>query len=461
VTRDFDDAAAPGMTIVASAEPDMTIQDRSTLSGSPAGAKFRAYSPAGFRRTPYWERLSPDYRVLFDSVTEVLPFRVNDFTLEHLIDWTAPDGDPMFRLMFPQEGMLTGAQVAAVARAKAEGREPLRAVVRDIRESLNPHPAGQQTDNRAWLDGEPVDGIQHKYAETVLFFPSAGQTCHAYCSFCFRWAQFVGEPDWKIQAREAAQAAAYLRAHPEVTDILITGGDPAIMPTRVLARYIEPFLEVESLRTIRIGTKALSYWPGRFTKDDDADDLMRLFERVVASGRHLAVMAHLNHWRELEPAPVQDAVARLRGAGAVLRTQGPILANINDDADTWARLWERSVALGMVPYYMFMERDTGPADYFRVPLLRAWEIYTDAQRRVSGLARSARGPVMSAHPGKVVLDGPVETGAGAALSLRFLQARDAALTGRPFLARYDDRAGWLDDLRPAPGTAFPHERPPE
>jgi L-lysine 2,3-aminomutase len=233
------------------------------------------------------------------------------------------------------------------------------------------------------------------------------------------------------------------------------------MPTRVLARYIEPFLEVESLRTIRLGTKALSYWPGRFTTDDDADDLMRLFERVVASGRHLAVMTHLNHWRELEPTPVQDAVTRLRGAGATLRTQAPILANINDDAETWARLWERSVALGMVPYYMFMERDTGPADYFRVPLLHAWQIYTDAQRRVSGLARSARGPVMSAHPGKVVLDGPVETGSGAALSLRFLQARDAALTGRPFLAEYDDRAGWLDDLRPTPGTAFPHERPPE
>jgi KamA family protein len=363
----------------------------------------------------------------------------------------------MFRLMFPQEGMLSEAQVAAVARARQEGGAPLRAVVRDIRESLNPHPAGQQTDNRAWLDGAPVDGLQHKYAETVLFFPSAGQTCHAYCSFCFRWAQFVGEPDWKIQAKEAAQAAAYLRAHPEITDILITGGDPAIMPTRVLARYIEPFLKVETLRTIRIGTKALSYWPGRFTTDDDADDLMRLFERVVASGRHLALMAHLNHWRELEPEPVQAAVARLRGTGAVIRTQAPILAHINDDAETWARLWERSVALGMVPYYMFVERDTGPAEYFRVPLLRAWDVCTEAQRRVSGLARSARGPVMSAHPGKIVLDGPVETGTGPALSLRFLQARDPALTGRPFLARHDAGAAWLDALRPLPGLSFPHE----
>jgi len=241
--------------------------------------------------------------------------------------------------------------------------------------------------------------------------------------------------------------------------VLITGGDPLIMPTRVHERYVEPFLEVESVRTIRIGTKALSYWPGRFTTDADADGLMRLFERVVASGRHLAVMAHLNHWRELEPPAVEAAIRRVRASGAVIRTQAPILAHINDEADVWARLWERSVALGMVPYYMFMERDTGPSAYFRVPLLRAWEIFTDAQRRVSGLARAARGPVMSAHPGKVVLDGPVETGAGTALSLRLLQARDQALTGRPFLARHDDRAGWLDELRPQAGP-FPFEGAP-
>ncbi len=437
----------------------MTIQDRSTLAGLPAVSKFKAYTAAGFQRTPYWERLSPGYRALFETVSEVLPFRVNDFALEHLIDWDDPLADPMFRLLFPQEGMLTEAQVAAVARGRAEGRERLRQVVRCVREVLNPHPAGQQTDNRAWLDGTPVDGIQHKYGETVLFFPSAGQTCHAYCSFCFRWAQFVGEADWKIQAREARQAVAYLRAHPEVTDVLITGGDPLIMPTRVLERYVEPFLEVESVRTIRIGTKALSYWPGRFTTDADADGLMRLFERVVASGRHLAVMAHLNHWRELEPPAVEAAIRRVRASGAVIRTQAPILAHINDAADVWARLWERSVALGMVPYYMFMERDTGPSAYFRVPLLRAWEVFTDAQRRVSGLARAARGPVMSAHPGKVVLDGPVETGAGAALSLRLLQARDPALTGRPFLARHDDRAAWLDDLRPLAGR-FPFEGAP-
>ena len=92
------------------------------------------------------------------------------------------------------------------------------------------------------LDGEPVAGVQHKYRETVLFFPSAGQTCHAYCTYCFRWAQFVGLEDPKFANSEAEVLVRYLRKHPEVTSVLFTGGDPMVMRTKVLRRYVEPLL---------------------------------------------------------------------------------------------------------------------------------------------------------------------------------------------------------------------------
>ena len=115
--------------------------------------------------------------------------------------------------------------------------------------------------------------------------------------------------------------------------------------------------------------------------------------------------------------------------------------------------------MGMIPYYMFVERDTGPQDYFAVPLARAYEIYRDAYSAVSGLCRTVRGPSMSATPGKVCVDGIAEVGGQRVFVLHFIQARDPAIVGRPFFAHYDPHAAWLTDLRPAFADRFPFERP--
>jgi L-lysine 2,3-aminomutase len=223
------------------------------------------------------------------------------------------------------------------------------------------------------LNGEVVGGMQHKYQETVLFFPGQGQTCHAYCSYCFRWAQFVGDADLKFASREAAQLVDYVRDNPQVSSVLITGGDPMVMKTAVLRRYIEPLLRAKlpSLHSIRIGTKALAYWPYRFTEGEDADDFLRLIGEVKAAGKHFALMAHSSHSRELEPEVARQAVERVLNAGAVIRCQAPLIRKVNDNANVWAQLWRRQVQLGMVPYYMFVERDTGAKACFEVPLARA------------------------------------------------------------------------------------------
>ncbi len=418
--------------------------------------KFSAYTPESFRKTIYWDRLSEDYRRTFDVISHVLPFRVNDFVLENLIDWENYEEDPMFRLLFPQQNMLSEYQFSRISRSIKVGGKDLRQEVHTVHCELNPHPAGQLTKNMKTHEGKLLEGVQHKYRETALFFPSAGQTCHSYCSFCFRWPQFVGNAEWKIQVRECEQLVSYLRSHPHITDVLITGGDPMIMKTKPLRRYVEALLSVATIKTIRIGTKALSYWPIRFL--DQYDDVARLFEQIVHSGRHLAVMAHLNHWRELEPPAVRSAIERVRGTGAVIRTQAPLLRHINDDPEVWARLWITSVRLGVIPYYMFVERDTGPSRYFRVPLVQACEIFSKAQQRVSGLSRTARGPVMSTDIGKISVDGVAAIGDSKALSLRFLQARDPSYVGQPFLAEYDEEALWIDDLKPYRSDTFFFEK---
>jgi L-lysine 2,3-aminomutase len=418
--------------------------------------RYRALARSDIDRIEQLRRLAPGEREAMKAVSAVLPFRVNTYVLEELIRWDRVPDDPIYQLTFPQPGMLDAKDLERMrdlVRRNAPA-ETVKAAAREIQMRLNPHPAGQMELNVPSWRGRKLPGVQHKYRETVLFFPSQGQTCHAYCTYCFRWAQFVGIDELKFAEREAQSLRGYLKEHPEVNSVLFTGGDPLIMKASRLRRYVEPLLSpaLEHVTSIRIGTKAPAYWPHRFLTDPDAEDLLRLFEDVRRAGRHLALMAHYSHPRELEPRPAQEALRRIVDAGAVVRTQAPLVRHVNDAPGLWAEMWRLQVRLGAVPYYMFVERDTGPKNYFEVPLARAWEIFRRAYQRVSGLARTVRGPSMSATPGKVAVRGVATIAGEQVFVLDFLQGRDPSWVSRPFFARYDPQAAWLDELKPALGA---------
>lgn len=416
---------------------------------------FKAYTASQLNMIRPLQRLGRDHLFAMRVVASVLPFLVNRYVIEQLIDWEKVPDDPIFQLTFPQPGMLRPDhfnQIATLLRARAN-KEQIAATASKIRLQLNPHPAEQRTLNVPCHNGTRLEGVQHKYRETVLFFPSQGQLCHTFCTFFFRWPQFVQTKELRIAVREGLQLCNYLKTKPQVTDLLITGGDPMTMRTAILAKHIDPLLDpaFDHIRTIRIGTKSLTYWPYRYTLNDDADELLRLFEKIVRVGKHLAIMAHFNHWREFDNAQTHEAIRRIRDTGAVIRTQAPLLNHINNDPAIWAELWQRQVALGMVPYYMFVVRDTGACHYFEVPLVRGWQVYREAIQRVSGLARTVRGPSMSAGPGKVEVQGVTEIQGERVFALRFLQGRNPDWVQHPFYARFDAKASWLDQLQPAFG----------
>ena len=419
-------------------------------------SRYRAYTSKNIDAVPQFKALTLEQRDAIYATSKVLPFRVNNYVVEELIDWDDVPCDPMFQLTFPQEGMLSPEDFECIRSLlnRQASSEEIDQEVRQIRLGLNPHPAGQMDLNVPLMDGEPLSGMQHKYRETVLFFPSQGQTCHAYCTYCFRWAQFVGMEELKFTNNEAATLVRYLQVHSEVRDVLITGGDPLIMRTSVLESYIRPLLEIESLRSIRIGTKALAWWPYRFVTDSDADDLLRLFEEVTQSGKHLAFMAHYSHPREMSTRISDVAVRRIQATGATIRSQAPLIRHVNDCGDIWAAMWQKQVDLGIIPYYMFVERDTGPQAYFEVPLHRAFDIFRRAFRQVSGLGRTVRGPSMSCTPGKVLVDAVAEINGERVFVLKFLQGRDPNWTSRVFFAKYDEEVSWIDDLKPAFSNRF-------
>ncbi|MCK5908199.1 MAG: lysine 2,3-aminomutase, partial [Flavobacteriales bacterium] len=283
--------------------------------------------------------LSEEQKFTIDVVGSVLPFKVNNYVIDELIDWDNFETDPIYILTFPQKGMLSDehfSKVADLMKAGADKADIKKATDR-IRLQLNPAPAGQ-ANNVPEVNGQTLPGVQHKYRETMLFFPQQGQTCHAYCTFCFRWPQFTQMDEMKFAMKDIELVIEYLRQHTEISDFLFTGGDPMVMKSKIFGAYIDALIEADipHLKTIRIGTKSLAYWPYRFTHDKDAPELLAVIKKAIDYGIHVSFMGHFNHHAELKTKAVKDAIKAIQSTGAIIRTQSPVMRNINADADVWA-----------------------------------------------------------------------------------------------------------------------------
>ena len=416
--------------------------------------KYHAFGLFNYKKIPQISQLNEEDREAIEVVGRVLPFKTNNYVTEELIDWSNIPDDPIFTLNFPRKEMLLKKQYNDVLQLMQSNasEDILKNKINQIRLDLNPNPSGQEYNVPVWGD-KKLTGIQHKYRETVLFFPAQGQTCHAYCTFCFRWPQFSGMSNLKFSMPEADLLYKYLKSKPKVTDVLFTGGDPLTMSAHVLISYINPLLdkEFEHIKTIRLGTKALAYWPYRFLTDKDSGELLAFFEKIVKAGKNLTIQAHFNHPVELSTEAVRLAIAKVRATGAQIRTQSPLLRKINDHPDIWAEMWRKQVDLNCIPYYMFVARDTGSKYFFELPLEQCWKIYRKAYSRVSGTCRTVRGPSMSAHPGKIQILGITEINKEKHFVMRFLQARNPNWIGIPFFAEYDPEATWLNQLKPSFG----------
>lgn len=416
--------------------------------------QLKTYTLHNYKTIPQTARLSDTMIEAIEVVGRVLPFKTNNYVVEELINWENAETDPMFTLTFPRREMLEARHYNAVKKLIDSNADKviLEKKIHEIRMELNPNPAGQEH-NVPEMNSLKLKGIQHKYPETVLFFPSQGQTCHAYCSFCFRWPQFSGMSGFKFAMKEADLLKQYLLKNKKVTDLLFTGGDPMTMSAKLLSGYIEPLLlpEFDHIHTIRIGTKSLSYWPYRFLTDSDSSEIIRLFEKIILAGKNLSIQAHFNHPVELSTEAVKNAISRIRSTGAQIRTQSPLLKHINDKPELWAEMWRKQVDLNCIPYYMFIARDTGSKRYFELPLEKCWDIFRKAYRQVSGLCRTVRGPSMSCEPGKVQVLGVQKVQGEKIFVLRFLQGRKPEWVDIPFFAKYDPNVTWFDQLEPAFG----------
>lgn len=227
-----------------------------------------------------------------------------------------------------------------------------------------------------------------------------------------------------------------------------------VMSASTLRHYTELLFGPNSpphLNTIRIGTKSLAWWPYRFVTDPDAKQTLQLFSDIISSGKHLTIQAHFSHLREVEHPVAQEAIRLIRMTGAQVRSQAPLIRHVNNDPAMWEAMWKLQTRLGVISYYLFIERDTGARDYFSVPLAKALEIFKTAYSRLPGTARTVRGPSMSASPGKVSILGQAFVNGQQVFVLKFLQSRNPRWSEKVFFAKYDPDALWFNDLEPVFG----------
>lgn len=365
-------------------------------------AQLREYRP-----------LTEEEEKRLDSILNKYPMRVTRYYLS-LVNWEHYEEDPIYRLCVPTIGE------------------------NDLSGSFDTSGEGSNT---------KLPGLQHKYRETALVLTT--HECAMYCRHCFR-KRLVGLNEQQETATDPYAADDYIMAHPEVNNVLLSGGDAFLLPNKAIRRYLELLAPIPHLDFIRFGTRTPVTFPARITEDPELIDILHKYNQH----KQIFIITHFNHPHEITEQSI-NAIRLLREAGIIVRNQTVLLRGINDNPQTLSDLLRKLVSIGVVPYYIFQCRPvTGVGTQFQVPLLKGWRIVESARGKIDGQAKSFRF-VMSHPTGKIELVGPVPDSRGEIVSdsgsvsgirmiFKYNQAKNPEDSGRIFISDIDEEQTWLD-----------------
>lgn len=343
------------------------------------------------------EGLTEREKAILKPVTDKYVFRVNDYYLS-LINWDDPN-DPIRKLVIPNEG-----ELAEYGRWDASDEDT----------------------------NYVVPGCQHKYQTTALLIVS--EVCGSYCRYCFRKRLF--RKDVKEAMSDVTPGIEYIKQHPEINNVLLTGGDSLILATSKLRMIIESLREIEHVKIIRLGSKMPVFNPMRIYEDEE---LLQLIKENSTPEKRIYVMAHINHPREITDEARRGFEA-LHEAGAIVVNQTPVLRGINDDPEVLGELLDKLSWAGVTPYYFFINRPVAGNNDFVLPLKDVYRIVEEAKARTSGLGKRVR-LSMSHTSGKIEILA-IENGKA---YLKYHQSRDNEY-GKFMILDCPDDASWFDDL---------------
>ena len=278
------------------------------------------------------------------------------------------------------------------------------------------------------------NGILHKYPYTALVV--ATEYCSMYCRHCFR-KRMVGLPNDQT-VKSFQEAAKYIAEHKEIKNVVMSGGDPLLLPTEALRKMLDALRGIEHLNYIRIGSRAPVVFPIRLF-DDELINLLTDFNRE----KPLYVPTHFNHPNEITPE-AKEAVQRLRSAGVTVNNQAVLLRGVNDTVEMLTKLMDGLLQIGVNPYYLYqcmpVER---VRHHFQVPLKQGVDLVDDARRKMDGYAKRFKF-IIGHDIGKLEICGRVDD----KLILKQLHARPGHQeeSSRILVRQLNDNGGWLDDL---------------
>jgi lysine 2,3-aminomutase len=218
-----------------------------------------------------------------------------------------------------------------------------------------------------------VPGLVHRYPDRVLMLVTT--ECASYCRFCTR-SRIVGQGAENFGAEQHEAQLRYIAAHPEVRDVLLSGGDPLVLPDRVLERLLAGLRAIPHVEIVRIGTRVPFFLPQRITP---------ALVAILARHHPLWLNVHVNHPNELTPE-VEVAFARLADAGLPLGAQSVLMAGINDCPNLMLELVRRLVRSRVRPYYLYQCDLVRGAGHFRTPIAKGIEIMEALRGHTSGYA---------------------------------------------------------------------------
>ena len=355
------------------------------------------YKPKYITNLDQIPEIPAEERVKLKEVTVKFMFRTNEY-YQKLINWDDPD-DPIRRIVIPDQ-----AELATWGRLDASDEEYYKI----------------------------IPGLEHKYEFTALLL--VNDVCGAYCRFCFRKRLFMNDNDEIV--RDVTAGINYIREHPEINNVLLTGGDPLIMSTNKLEDVIRPLREIDHVHIIRIGTKIPVFNPYRILNDPS---LIDLFQKYSTDDKKIYIMTHFNHPRELTAESI-EGINLLRKAGALTVNQTPLIRGVNDDPCVLAELFNKLSYVGVAPYYLFICRPTLGNKTYAVPIEEAFEIFEQARMKCSGLAKRSR-LVMSHSTGKIEIVAKTEDN----IYLRYHRAANPQEKARFMIFKKNPNAYWYDD----------------
>ncbi len=357
-----------------------------------------------FNKLEQIPELNSNERQTLDKVVDTFVFRTNDY-YQSLINWDDPN-------------------------------DPIKALIVPDAKELNDEGKLDASNEHAYT---VAPGLEYKYDSTVIML--VNETCGAYCRFCFRKRLFMDDND--EVTKDISEAVEYIKTHPEINNVLLTGGDPMIMSTSKLEPIVRQIREIDHVRIIRIGTKMPAFNPFRIIDDPS---LLEMIEKYTTPTKKIYIIAHFNHPVELTDKAI-ESVNLLQKAGAILVHQTPLIKGVNDDPLVLNELLNEMSYIGVTPYYVFQCRPTAGNRTFSVPLERAFEIFEMARVKCSGLAKRARF-AMSHESGKIEVVGLTQD----QIFFKFHRAARNGNSGKFMAFKRNPNAFWFDDYIEAQDT---------